>query len=110
MAYDEGLAEILRGDLADEPGISEKRMFGGICFLKDGNMVAGVHRDGAMFRVGKAAEAEAMAIDGAGPMTFTGRKMGGMIDVTDPDAVADDARRHQWLDLALVHARSLPPK
>lgn len=110
MAYDEGLAELMRDDLTNEPGITERKMFGGLCFLKDGNMLAGVHRGGAMFRVGKNLEAEAMAIPGAGPMTFTGRKMGGMIDVTDPEVVADDERRGRWMDLALSHARSLPPK
>ena len=36
-----------------------------------------------MFRVGKDQEAEAKAIEGAGDMMFTGRKMGGLIDVTD---------------------------
>ena len=42
-------------------------------------------------------------------MTFTGRKMGGMIDVTD-DALADDNRRGAWLGMALAHAAGLPPK
>ena len=46
-------------------------------------MVCGIHKDGAMFRVGKDQEAEAKAIEGAGDMMFTGRKMGGLIDVTD---------------------------
>ena len=109
MAYDEGLAEILRGDLAEVPGIAEKRMFGGIAFLLDGNMVCGVHRGGGMFRVGKPNEALALEIDGAGPMTLTGRKMGGMVDVSG-EAIADDARRGQLLALALGHARSLPAK
>ena len=109
MAYDEGLAEILRGDLAEEPGISERKMFGGLAFMRHGNMVAGVHSGGAMFRVGKPREAEALAIPGAGPMTFTGRKMGGMIE-TDEDLVADEARRGQLMALALENARSLPPK
>ncbi len=111
MAYDEGLATLLREDLAQEPGITEKKMFGGLCFLKDGNMLAGVHgTGGAMFRVGKAAEAEALAIEGAGPMEMTGQRMGGFIDVRDPDALADDTRRNRWLDLALAHVRSLPAK
>lgn len=109
MAYDEGLAALMRDDLAEQPGISEKKMFGGLCFLMHGNMVCGVHTGGAMFRVGKPREAEAMAIEGAGPMTFTGRKMGGMIDVGD-DALADDKRRAQWIALALENAASLPPK
>ena len=109
MAYDDGLAAMMRDDLADHPGITEKKMFGGLCFLMHGNMVCGVHSGGAMFRVGKPREAEAMAIQGAGPMTFTGRKMGGMIDVSD-EALSDDARREQWVAMSIAHAASLPPK
>ena len=109
MAYDEGLAPLMRDDLADIEGISERKMFGGLCFQHHGNMVCGVHQGGAMFRVGKPREAEALAIEGAGPMTFTGRKMGGMIEVAE-DAFVDDARRSKWITLSLENARSLPPK
>ena len=109
MAYDEGLAEILRDDLAEVAGVSEKRMFGGLCFLIDGNMLCGVHKGGAMFRVGKAREAEALAIEGALPMGFTGRKMGGLIDVTE-EGFADDTRRAAWLSLARGFVEALPPK
>ena len=59
MAYDEGLAQIMRDDLCDVIGISEKKMFGGIAFMYAGHMVCGTHKDGAMFRVGKDQEAEA---------------------------------------------------
>ncbi|MDJ1016054.1 MAG: TfoX/Sxy family protein [Paracoccaceae bacterium] len=109
MAYDEGLAEIMRGDLEGLGGVEEKRMFGGLCFMLDGNMLCGVHQGGGMFRVGKEREARALEIDGAGPMTFTGRKMGGMIDASD-EAIADDARRDVLMALALENVRSLPPK
>ena len=47
MAYDEGLAEQMRADLGDLPGLSEKKMFGGIAFLQHGNMICGVHSGGA---------------------------------------------------------------
>ena len=109
MAYDEGLASLMREALENEPGYSEKKMFGGLCFLLHGHMVAGVHKGGGMFRVGKAAEPQARAIDGAGPMDFTGRPMGGMVNATD-DLMVDDARRTVLLGLALTHAKSLPPK
>ena len=65
MAYDEGHLTLLRDDLVDEPGIVEKKMFGGICFMLNGNMLCGVHKGGGMFRVGKDLEAEALAIEGA---------------------------------------------
>jgi TfoX/Sxy family transcriptional regulator of competence genes len=109
MAYDEGLAQLMRDDLADQDGISEKKMFGGMCFLLYGNMVCGVHKDGAMFRVGKSREAEAREIEGAGELTFTGRPMGGMIEVTEA-ALAEDNKRAIWIRLALSNALSLPPK
>ena len=94
MAYDEGLAAMMRDDLAEQPGITEKKMFGGLCFLMNGNMVCGVHSGGGMFRVGKVREAEARAIPGASELTFTGRPMGGMIEVDD-EALGDDERRGQ---------------
>ena len=109
MAYDEGLAELMRGELADLPGVSEKKMFGGLCFLLNGNMVCGVHSGGGMFRVGKDREAEAMAIEGAGPMMFTGRRMGGMVDASD-ECLSDDASRGALMAIAVAHARSLPGK
>ena len=109
MAYDQGLAHILRDDLTDTAGVSEKKMFGGLCFLLNGNMLCGVHKDGGMFRVGKDNEPAALAIDGASPMAFTGRKMGGMIDV-DEDLMADDSRRARVMALALDFVAPLPPK
>lgn len=109
MAYDEGLAEILREDLDGLNGVIEKKMFGGLAFMLDGHMLCGVHKGGGMFRVGKKRHAEALGIDGVTPMAFTGRPMGGMVDVSD-DAMADDARRGRVMALALANIRSLPPK
>ncbi|WP_413719291.1 TfoX/Sxy family protein [Silicimonas sp. MF1-12-2] len=109
MAYDEGLVEILRSDLAEVPNIVEKRMFGGICFMKDGHMLCGVHSEGGMFRVGKPRQDAALAIEGAGPMKFTGRPMGGLVDVTD-EALADDTRRGLLMALALENVAELGPR
>jgi len=109
MAYDEGLAELLRGDLAETAGIGEKRMFGGLAFMLNGNMLCGVHPGGAMFRVGKDNEPFALAIPGARAMAFTGRQMGGFVDVDD-EAMADDTRRARLMNLALDFVRALPAK
>ena len=108
MAYDEGLAQLMRDDLADLP-VEERRMFGGLAFLRHGHMICGVHSGGAMFRVGKAAEAEARALPGVGPMLFTGRPMGGLVDA-DEEAMADELRRGRLMALARAHVESLPPK
>lgn len=108
MAWDEGLAQLMRDDLADLP-VSERKMFGGLAFMMNGHMICGIHKGGAMFRVGKANAAAALAIPGAGPMMFTGKPMGGMIDFSD-DATADDALRGRIMALALDFVKSLPPK
>ena len=109
MAYDEGLAQLMHDELGHVPGLSNRKMFGGLCFLQHGNMVCGVHANGAMFRVGKTQEAEALTLDGVGPMQFTGRKMGGMVEATD-DAMADDTTRAKLIALALGFVATLPPK
>jgi hypothetical protein len=113
MAYDAGLAQLLRDDFAQmeeiADDISEKKMFGGLCFLYRGHMVCGVHKGGGMFRPGKAREAEALAVEGAAPLSFTGRPMGGMIDATEA-AIAEDDKRAIWIKLSLTNAQSLPPK
>ncbi|MFY0680423.1 MAG: TfoX/Sxy family protein [Thalassovita sp.] len=109
MAYDEGLASLMRDDLAEIDGISEKKMFGGLCFLHHGNMICGVSTAGGMFRVGKPREAEALLIPGVREMDFTKRKMGGFVEV-DEALMGDDDLRAQVVALALTNARSLPPK
>lgn len=108
MAWDEGLAQLLREDLADER-VTEKKMFGGLCFLLNGHMVCGIHKGGAMFRVGKPNEAAALAVPGASAMMFTGRPMTGMVDCSD-EACADEGRRRQLMALSLGFVKSLPPK
>ena len=52
MAYDEQLVERIRVTLADADGVSERKMFGGIAFLRHGNMVCGIVRETLMLRLG----------------------------------------------------------
>lgn len=83
MSFDEKHAQVFRKALSGLDGITEKRMFGGLCFLLNGNMLCGVHKDGGMARVGKDNEADALEIDGVDPLSFTGRPMGGMVEMTE---------------------------
>ncbi len=73
MAYDSHLAEFLEGALADRPGITKKAMFGGFCWMLNGNMLCGVEVGRFMFRVGKDLEAEALTRSGAEIVAFNGR-------------------------------------
>jgi hypothetical protein len=109
MAYNEGLAQVIRDALAGRSGVSEKKMFGGLCFLLDGNMLCGTYRDGGMYRVGRANEAAALALPHVRPMTMTGRRMPGLVDV-DAEGFTDDALRDRLIGLALDFVGGLPAK
>ncbi len=109
MAYDEGLAAQMRDDLGPLDGLSERKMFGGLCFQLNGNMVCGVHKGGGMFRVGKPRYEAALAIKGVERLSFTRRPMGEMVEISDA-VMADDAVRAPLIEMALENARSLPPK
>ena len=108
MPHDPHLAELMRQALRSRKGITEKKMFGGVCWMLNGHMLAGVETGRFMFRVGKAREAEALAMPGAAPMDFTGRRMGGLVWVEADAAI--EAPLARWIDLAAAHALSLPPK
>ncbi|MCE8009605.1 TfoX/Sxy family protein [Aestuariivita sp.] len=109
MAYDSDMAETMRADLGVEPGLSEKKMFGGLCFFLDGNMTCGVGGQGALYRPGKAAEARALAHDAVSPMIMGTRRMGGFVRLSD-DGFADDDLRKTLTQMSLAHAASLPVK
>ena len=106
MAYDPGHAEQMSDALVGTSGITEKKMFGGLCFMLNGHMVCGVHKGGGMARIGKIREAEALEMEGIEPLSFTGRKMGGMVDVSEDVLGCDSATAIRLLS----YAKSLPPK
>lgn len=109
MAYDLEIYEILARDLTTLPDVAEKKMFGGIAFMLNGNMLCGVHKDGAMYRVGKDNEDSALVLDGVEPMAFTGRKMGGFMDANH-EALSDAETRAELLSLAIGFVSTLPAK
>jgi TfoX/Sxy family transcriptional regulator of competence genes len=89
--------------------MSERKMFGGLCFMSSGNMCFGVLGDEIMVRVGPDAYTEALQLPHAREMDFTGRSMRGMVYV-DPDGISEDLDLEAWLQRGLAYARSLPPK
>ncbi|MFF4359354.1 TfoX/Sxy family protein [Streptomyces sp. NPDC001604] len=109
MAYDEGLAERIRQHLGADPGVAEKRMFGGIAFLLHGNMAVGVIGDDLMVRVGPDATDAALARPGARLFDMTGRPMRGWV-VVDSSAVTEDETLGEWIDEGYGFAAGLPPK
>ena len=109
MAYDADLAERVRGLLAPQPGMSERRMFGGLCFLLWGNMACGLVDGKLMLRVGRERCGEALAQPHVAPMDFTGRPLKGRVYVLAAGVSSDTALR-AWLDRALQFSSSLPRK
>lgn len=109
MAYNEGLAERLREQLAKRRGVGEKRMFGGLCFLLHGNMVVGIAGDALMVRVGPDAHDAALARPHARPMDFTGRPMKGYVFV-DPPGFDSERDLAAWVERAVRFVSRLPRK
>jgi TfoX/Sxy family transcriptional regulator of competence genes len=109
VAYDESFADRIRDVLGDDPGIDERKMFGGIAFLLDGNMFVGIAKNELMVRVGPDAWEDALAQPHAREMDFTGRSMKGYVFV-DPEGIAEDDELKAWVDRALDFVGTLPPK
>ena len=109
MAYDEGLAHRLGESLSALPGITAKKMFGGIAFLWHGNMLVGVIGDDLIARVGPEAQEDALAQPGARVFDFTGRPMKGWV-IVDGEAVAEDDALGDWISRARDFVEALPPK
>lgn len=108
MAYDEGLAQRLREALEEHHGLTEKKMFGGLCFLLDGKMCVGIVKDQLMVRVGGERHAEALKQPHARPMDFTGRPMKGFVYVA-PNGLDSERQLGWWVDLGVSYARSVEP-
>ena len=74
MAYDEALAERVRGVIGEHPGLREQKMFGGLAFLVDGNMSVGIVGDELMVRVGADGYDDALDQAHARPWTSPGSR------------------------------------
>ena len=109
MAYDERLAERIRGILLARRDVSERKMFGGIAFMVGGNMACGVVHDELMIRVGAAAHDATIAQPHVRIMDFTHRPTRGFLYV-GVDGIAADDDLARWVDQSADYAESLPPK
>lgn len=109
MAYDTRLAGRIREHVGARRGVTEKPMFGGLCFLLDGKMFAGIVGEELMARVGPDAHDEAVARPHARIMDFTGRPMRGYVFV-GPDGMRTKPSLARWLDQCAEHVAKLPAK
>jgi TfoX/Sxy family transcriptional regulator of competence genes len=109
MPYDEKLAERVRAIFQSDLSYTEKKMFGGICFMVGHNMAVGVTGSELMVRPGPLNFEAALALPHARPMDFTGRPMKGFVYV-EADGLATDTALAAWVERGAAFARSLPAK
>ena len=110
MAYDEDLANRIRELLGSERGVEEKRMFGGLAFLLNGNMsVAASAQGGLMVRVPPEDADKLLGRPHVSPMVMGGREARGWLRVAT-DGVRTKRQLEGWVNRGIGYARSLPPK
>ena len=110
MAYDEDLAHRIRELIAAEPGVTEKKMFGGLAFLIGGNMaVAASGKGGLMVRVDPEQTDALVAKSHAAPFEMRGKPMQGWLRVAE-QGVRTKRQLEPWVNRGVAYARSLPPK
>ena len=110
MAYDEDLADRIRELVDDESGVTEKRMFGGLAFLVDGNLaIAASGQGGTLVRVGPDRSDELVASTQATVAIMRGRPMTGWLRVAS-EHLRTKRQLAKWVRIGVTFARSLPPK
>jgi TfoX/Sxy family transcriptional regulator of competence genes len=110
VAYDEDLANRLREIVGRERGLTEKRMFGGLAFLINGNMaVSASGRGGLLVRVDPDDTDTLVKRPHAGPFVMRGRAMDGWLRV-DAEGVRTKRQLESWARRGVGYARSLPKK
>jgi hypothetical protein len=109
MAYDELLAERVRKQLKIPAGLVEKKIFGGVAFLINGNVGVGVHGNELVVRIAPEATDGALKEPGARPFDITGRPMKGWLLVGGP-GIKDSASLKKWVRRGVVYASALPKK
>jgi TfoX N-terminal domain len=109
MARDRGLEELILDDIGALPGLSDKKMFGGLAWMLDGHLLCGARDVGMMVRLGKGNDGWALDLPDVALMVMSGKQMPGWVRA-GPDACADDETRKRLLDAAIAFVRTLPPK
>ncbi|MGE3336096.1 MAG: TfoX/Sxy family protein [Rhodospirillaceae bacterium] len=109
MTFDIGIAGRVREHFLARNDVTEKKMFGGICFMVAGHMCCGVDRHNLMLRVGQERYAYALKQKHARPMDITGKPLRGFVFVS-PEGIKTRRQLERWLSLALANVESLPAK
>jgi TfoX/Sxy family transcriptional regulator of competence genes len=110
MAYDQDLADRVRRYVRKEAGLSEKRMFGGLAFMINGNMAVAASRAGGLLLRVDPATTEVLITDPLAELAVMGgRELDGWLRI-DVDATTAEDVLTRWVGLGITYARSLPSK
>ena len=109
MAFNEILAARIRDALARKKGVEEKRMFGGVGFLLNGNLLVGVWKDSLIVRLGPDEGEAALREPHVKEFDITGRAMKGWV-LVGPEGIEDDEQLTAWIGRATRFGRTLPAK
>lgn len=109
MAYSESLAQRIRQIVARRRGIIEKKMFGGIGFLRKGNMLVAVWKDSLIARVGPERYEDALQERFVGEFNITGRPMKGWVMI-EPEGIESDDQLSDWIQRSVKFVSTLPKK
>jgi TfoX/Sxy family transcriptional regulator of competence genes len=110
VVYDEDLAHRIRDVVQDEPGLTERRMFGGLAFLINGNMaVSASGRGGILLRVDPADTPTLVRRPEASRFRMRGREMDGWLHI-DATGLATQRQLRSWVSRGVSYARSLPAR
>jgi TfoX N-terminal domain len=109
VAYSEELADRVREVIDGRPGVTERKMFGGIAWMVNGNMACGIIGEDLMVRLERDDAEVALGEEHVSPMEFTGRPMRGFVTV-EAAGIADSAGLGHWVDAGADFAESLPSK
>jgi hypothetical protein len=109
MVFDEALAARIRSYLGRRKSVEEKKMFGGIGFLLNGNMLLGVWKDMLVARLSPGEGDDALKEPHVRAFDITGRPMKGWL-LVEPAGIADDGQLKRWIDRSMSFARTLPAK
>ncbi len=109
MAYDEPLASRIRKALARTKNIDERKMFGGVGFLLNGNMLVGVWKDSLIVRLGPEEGKEALLEPHVREFDITGKAMRGWV-LVEPEGVEEDDQVKDWIQRAKIFVGKLPGK
>jgi len=109
MVYNENMDKILSDIVSKWRNSTKKKMFGGTGYLLNGNMVAGIHKDYYILRLGEKNAKTAMQLPKIELFNITGRAMKGWV-MAEEDAFSDKTDLVKWLNKAKAFVETLPTK